>query len=43
MVDEFIKREGLPDIVHVQVPYKSGLAARYLRWRFGIPYVVTEH
>jgi|688.fasta_scaffold268875_2 glycosyltransferase involved in cell wall biosynthesis len=43
LVDDFIKQEGLPDLVHVQVLFKSGLAARYLRWRFGIPYVVTEH
>jgi glycosyltransferase involved in cell wall biosynthesis len=43
LVDDFIKQEGLPDLVHVQVLFKSGLAARYLRWRFRIPYVVTEH
>ncbi|MBM3431851.1 MAG: glycosyltransferase family 4 protein [Bacteroidetes bacterium] len=34
---------GLPDLVHVQIPYKSGLIARYLLARFGVPHVVTEH
>jgi glycosyltransferase involved in cell wall biosynthesis len=33
----------LPDIVHVQVAFKSGLIALYLKWRYKIPYVLTEH
>src|SRR5580765_5590238 len=37
-----IKNE-LPDIVHVHVAMKSGLIALYMKWKFGIPYVITEH
>jgi glycosyltransferase involved in cell wall biosynthesis len=37
-----IKNE-LPDIVHVHVAMKSGLIALYMKWKFGIPYLVTEH
>jgi glycosyltransferase involved in cell wall biosynthesis len=44
---DFINRlkqeNGLPDIVHVQVAFKAGLIALYLKWKYGIPYVLTEH
>lgn len=43
MVRGYIEVGGLPDLVHVQVPYKSGLIARSILRRFRIPYVVTEH
>jgi glycosyltransferase involved in cell wall biosynthesis len=33
----------LPDIVHVQVAFKAGLIALYLKWKYKIPYVLTEH
>lgn len=37
------KQWGRPDIVHVQVLDKNALAALWLKIRYGIPYVVTEH
>ena len=44
---EFIKQlrknNDMPDLVHVQVALKAGLIAVYLKWRHGIPYVLTEH
>ena len=44
---EFIKQlrrnADLPDLVHVQVALKAGLIALYLKWRYRIPYVLTEH
>ncbi len=44
---EFIKRlrkrDELPDLVHVQVAMKAGLVALYLKWKYKIPYVLTEH
>jgi glycosyltransferase involved in cell wall biosynthesis len=44
---EFIKQlhkdDDLPDLVHVQVALKAGLIALYLKWRYGIPYILTEH
>lgn len=43
MFRQYHRTVGLPDIVHVQVPFKSGLLARYLCFRYGIKYVVTEH
>ena len=33
----------MPDLVHVQVALKAGLIALYLKWRYRIPYILTEH
>lgn len=35
--------QGNPDIVHVQVAMKAGLLALYLKSKFNIPFIVTEH
>ncbi|WP_158022733.1 glycosyltransferase, partial [Hymenobacter coccineus] len=32
-----------PDLIHAHVLLRTGLAAWWLKWRRGIPYVVTEH
>ena len=32
-----------PEIVHVHVAMKAGLLAVYLKWKYKIPYIVTEH
>jgi glycosyltransferase involved in cell wall biosynthesis len=37
------KKGTFPEIVHVHVCYKAGLFALWLKWRFGIPYGITEH
>lgn len=39
----FQKQNELPDFVHVHVAMKSGLIALYLKWKYKIPYLVTEH
>jgi glycosyltransferase involved in cell wall biosynthesis len=35
--------QGAPDLVHVQVAMKAGLGALYLKKKYSIPFVVTEH
>jgi glycosyltransferase involved in cell wall biosynthesis len=37
------KVDGLPDIVHVHIAMKAGLIGLYLKWKYNIPYVLTEH
>lgn len=39
----YIQLNGKPDLVHVHVPWKAGLIAVWLKWSYGVPYVVTEH
>jgi glycosyltransferase involved in cell wall biosynthesis len=43
IIREFRKNNELPDIVHVQVAMKAGLVALYLKWKYKIPFVLTEH
>ncbi|MEO6916435.1 MAG: glycosyltransferase [Chitinophagaceae bacterium] len=43
LIKEFISREGLPDIVHVHVTMRAGLLGLWLRKKYNIPYVITEH
>ena len=38
-----VASEGPPAIVHVQVAMKAGLLARWLKKKYRIPFVVTEH
>jgi glycosyltransferase involved in cell wall biosynthesis len=33
----------MPDLVHVHVLFPAGIIALFMRWFYGIPYVVTEH
>ncbi|MDP4251762.1 MAG: glycosyltransferase [Bacteroidota bacterium] len=43
ILKELEKKREMPDIVHVQVAMKAGLIALYLRKRYKIPFVITEH
>ena len=39
---QYIKKHGLPDIVHVHIYLAGGLAI-WIKEQYGIPFVVTEH
>ncbi|MBK8089652.1 MAG: glycosyltransferase [Chitinophagaceae bacterium] len=40
---EYSEQNGVPDLVHVHVPVKMGAAALWLKRKFSVPFVVTEH
>lgn len=42
-VQKYIQKNGLPNIVHVHVPIKAGIVALWLKRKYGIPFIVTEH
>ena len=42
-LEAYISKNGKPDIVHVHVPMKAGIIALWLKRRYSIPYIVTEH
>jgi glycosyltransferase involved in cell wall biosynthesis len=42
-VRDFIEENGRPDLVHVHVPMKAGLIAMWVKRKFSVPYIVTEH
>lgn len=42
-IGQYIQENGLPDIVHVHVPMKAGLLALWMKKKYKIVFVVTEH
>lgn len=42
-VKKYITQYGLPDYVHVHVPVKAGIIALWIKRKYGISYILTEH
>ncbi len=43
VIRSYLKKNGLPDLVHVHVPMKAGMMAQWIKTKWKVPYVVTEH
>jgi len=43
LFDKYIKKYGKPDIIHVHCGLYGGGAAKIIKEKYGIPYVITEH
>lgn len=42
-VKKFIEQNGKPAFMHVHIAMKAGLTALWLKRKFNIPYILTEH
>jgi glycosyltransferase involved in cell wall biosynthesis len=42
-IRDYIQRNGRPDLIHVHVAMRAGLAALWAKKKYKIPYIVTEH
>lgn len=42
-VEDYLRENGKPHLVHVHVPWKVGLIALALKRKYGLKYLVTEH
>jgi glycosyltransferase involved in cell wall biosynthesis len=42
IIEKYFAANGKPDLIHVHVPVKAGLAALYILKKFNIPYIVSE-
>lgn len=42
-IKKYINEFGKPDIIHVHIPIKAGLVAKYFATKFNVPYIVSEH
>ncbi len=42
ILESYIQQNGRPDIIHVHIPMKAGLAAIQLKKKYNIPFVVSE-
>ena len=43
ILKQYIQEKGKPDIIHVHAPMKAGILAVWLKKKYGIPFIVTEH
>lgn len=43
LFEKYIKKEGIPDIIHVHSAIYGGLVAVEIKKRYGIPFIITEH
>jgi glycosyltransferase involved in cell wall biosynthesis len=42
-VKNYIEKNGLPDCVHVHIPWKAGLVALWIKKKYNRDFVITEH
>lgn len=42
-IQDYISENGVPDLVHVHIPMKAGIMALWMKRKFKVPFVVTEH
>ncbi len=40
---EYVRVQGMPDLVHVHVAMRAGIGALWLKRRAGVPFLLTEH
>lgn len=43
LYEKYVKRYGKPDIIHVHCGLYGGLAAKIIKDKHSVPYVITEH
>lgn len=43
LVESYIKEYGKPDLFHVHCVFNAGSVAKYLKEKYNIPYIITEH
>lgn len=42
-IQQYIKDQGRPQLVHVQVPMKAGIPALWMQRKYKVPFIITEH
>lgn len=42
VLEQYFQKFGKPDLIHVHIPMKAGLAALQIKHKYNIPYIVSE-
>lgn len=42
-IANYVKENGVPDIVHVHVMWRAGILGRWMKRKYGVNYITTEH
>lgn len=43
VVSEYFQKAGKPDLVHVHIVLKAGIIAKWIRKKYKIPFLISEH
>lgn len=43
LYNDYVKRFGKPDIIHVHCGLYGGMAAKLIKDKYSVPYIITEH
>jgi glycosyltransferase involved in cell wall biosynthesis len=43
ILNEYIEKNGRPDLIHVHIPFKAGIIAISFSGKYKIPFIVSEH
>ncbi|MBK7560825.1 MAG: glycosyltransferase [Chitinophagaceae bacterium] len=42
-IRQYVAEHGKPDLVHIHIPVKAGITGLWMKRKYKIPYVLTEH
>ena len=42
-IRQYVKENGKPELVHIHIPIRAGISGLWVKKKYNIPYVVTEH
>ncbi len=42
-IENYVSKDGLPSCVHVHIPWKAGLIALWIKKRYNLPFILSEH
>ena len=42
-IDQYMNQQGRPDLVHIHIAWKAGLAGMWLKKKYNLPYILSEH
>ena len=43
VIEDHIGKEGIPDLVHVHIPMKAGIIGRWIKRKWKVPFIISEH
>ena len=42
-IEKYVSKQGIPDLVHIHIPWKAGMMGRWIRKKYGTPFLLSEH
>jgi glycosyltransferase involved in cell wall biosynthesis len=42
-IDKYVAKHGIPDLVHIHIPWKAGMMGTWMKKKYGTPFLLSEH